>query len=71
MLKEAVAMRMFLIAVLTAVGIGLAGTSAAPAAPINGAIISDLATATNPVTTVYYYYYHWHTWRRWHYWRRW
>jgi hypothetical protein len=44
-------MRTILIAGLTA-GLGFALTSAASAAPANGVIIGDLATATSPVTTV-------------------
>jgi hypothetical protein len=45
-------MRTILIVGMTVAGIGLAGTSAASAAPVNGAIIGDLATATDHVTTV-------------------
>ena len=45
-------MRTILVVGLTAVGIGLAGTPGASAAPVNGAVIGDLATATDPVTTV-------------------
>ena len=45
-------MRMNIVAGLTAAGIGLAATTGASAAPANGAIIGDLATATGQVTTV-------------------
>ena len=45
-------MRKILIVGLAAAGIGLAGTSGAAAAPANGAVIRDLATVTDPVTTV-------------------
>ena len=45
-------MRTILIAGFTAAGIGLAATSGAVAAPVNGAAIGDLATATDPVITV-------------------
>jgi hypothetical protein len=45
-------MRTILIAGLTAVGLGLAAISGASAAPVNSAVIGDLATATSPVTTV-------------------
>src|SRR5258708_14008828 len=50
--------RMTLIVGLAAAGIGLAGTSGASAAPVNGAVIGDLATATDPVTPV-----QWGHWR--------
>ena len=39
-------MRMTLIVGLAAAGIGLAGTSGASAAPVNGAVIGDLVAAT-------------------------
>jgi len=56
-------MRTILIAGLTAAGLALAATSGASAAPVNGAVIGDLATTTSPATTVQYYYrhrsYHW------------
>ena len=45
-------MRTILIVGMTVAGIGLAATSAACAAPVNGAVIGDLATATGHVTTV-------------------
>jgi hypothetical protein len=45
-------MRTIMIAGLTAMGIGLAATTGAAAAPVNGAVIGDIANATNPVTTV-------------------
>jgi hypothetical protein len=45
-------MRTIIVAGLTAAGIGLAATTGASAAPVDGAIIGDLATATGHVTTV-------------------
>ena len=50
-------MRTILIAGLTVAGLGLAVTSGASAAPVNGTVIGDLATAANAVTTVQYYGY--------------
>jgi hypothetical protein len=46
------AMRTIIVAGLTAAAIGLAATTGASAAPANGAVIGDLATATGHVTTV-------------------
>jgi hypothetical protein len=40
------------IAGLTVAGLGLAATSGASAAPVNSAIIGDLATTSSPVTQV-------------------
>src|SRR5258707_3090501 len=45
-------MRKILIIGLAVAGIGLAWTSGASALPVNGAVIGDLATATDHVTTV-------------------
>jgi hypothetical protein len=45
-------MRMILIAGIAATGIGLAATSGASAAPVNGAVIGDVATAPDHVTPV-------------------
>jgi hypothetical protein len=45
-------MRTIFIVGMTVAGVGLACTSAASAAPVNGAVIGDLATATGQVTTV-------------------
>jgi hypothetical protein len=50
-------MRTILLAGLAAAGLGLAATSGASAAPVNGAVIGDLATAANAATTVQYYGY--------------
>ena len=50
-------MRTILIAGLAAAGLGLAATSGTSAAPANGAVIGDLATAANAATTVQYYGY--------------
>jgi len=49
-------MRTIVIASLAAAGLGLAA-SGASAAPVNGTVIGDLATATNAATTVQYYGY--------------
>jgi hypothetical protein len=45
-------MRGFLLAMLVAAGIGLAGSAGVSAAPINGAAIGNAASETSPVTTV-------------------
>jgi hypothetical protein len=45
-------MQKIIIAGLTAVGLGVAATAGASAAPVGGAVIGDLATGTSPVTTV-------------------
>jgi len=45
-------MRTILIVGLAAAGIGLAGSSGASAAPVNGTVIGDLATATDHVMPV-------------------
>ena len=50
-------MRTYLIAGLAAAGLGLAAISGASAAPVNGAVIGDLATAAKETTTVQYYGY--------------
>jgi hypothetical protein len=50
-------MRTILFAGLAAAGLGLAAVSGASAAPVNGAVIGDLATAGNGATTVQYYNY--------------
>jgi len=58
-------MRKTLIFGLAAAGIGLAGASGASAVPVNGAVIGDLATATDHVTTVQ----HWRWGSRGGHWR--
>ncbi|MGE0034187.1 MAG: hypothetical protein AB7S93_00975 [Xanthobacteraceae bacterium] len=70
-------MRAFLLATVVAAGLGLAGTTATLAAPVNGAAIAQAADAGKAVEQVRWwrYRYHW----RWHrpgyyhryYWRRW
>jgi hypothetical protein len=45
-------MRTILIASIAATGIGLAATSGTSAAPVNGAVIGDLATAPDHLTPV-------------------
>lgn len=45
-------MRSVKVAVLAAAALGLAATTGASAAPANGAVIGDLATATGHVTKV-------------------
>lgn len=52
-------MRRIIIAGLTAVGLGVAATAGSSAAPVGGAVIGDLATTTDAVTTVQYYGGHW------------
>jgi len=47
-----VTMRTILIATIAAMGIGLAATSGTSAAPVNGAVIGDLATAPDHLTPV-------------------
>jgi hypothetical protein len=54
-------MRLFAMAALTAIGLGLAATSGAYAAPINATSIGKSASEMSPLTTVYYRrYYHRH-----------
>lgn len=48
-------MRLFVMAALTAIGLGLAATSGAFAAPINVTSIGKAASAISPFTTVRYY----------------
>ncbi len=50
-------MRLFVMAVLTAVGLGLAAMSGACAAPINATSIGKPTSAISPLTTVQYYRY--------------
>ncbi len=58
-------MRMFVMATLTVMGLGLAATSGAVAAPINATSIGKSASEISPVTTVYYRrYYHRHYYHR-------
>jgi hypothetical protein len=45
-------MRKTLIIGLAMAGIALVGAPAASAVPVNGTVIGDLATATDPITTV-------------------
>src|SRR5262249_60637769 len=69
---EGCRLQRILLAGLTAAGIALAGTSGAPAAPVNASVISDLATErVTPIRWGHWRYYH----RRWggygyHPWRR-
>jgi len=63
-------MRMILIVGLAVAGLGLVGTSGAPAAPANGAVINDLATTTDHVTPVRWWG-HWRWGSRGYYHRRW
>jgi hypothetical protein len=55
--------------------LGLAGTSGASAAPVNGTVIGDLATATDHVTPVQWGHWRWgsrgYHWRWGSYGRRW
>ena len=65
-------MRTLLIAGATAAGLGLAATSGSLAAPVNGAVLGELATGGAPVTQVYwhhgYWHHHWHHYWHHHYW---
>jgi hypothetical protein len=45
-------MRTILFTMLVVVGIGLAGTSGASAAPVNGAVINEAVRITDPVEQV-------------------
>jgi hypothetical protein len=57
------AMRGFLIALLAAAAIGLAGTSPTVAVPANGVVINDAANAARLVEDVHCRpYRHWHRW---------
>lgn len=61
-------MRSFTITILTAIGVGLAVTSAAVAAPINATSVGKSASEISPVTTIHYTgYYHRHRYYRRHY----
>jgi hypothetical protein len=48
-------MRLFIMAALTVIGLGLPATSGAYAAPINATSIGKSASAISPLTTVRYY----------------
>lgn len=50
-------MRRVFIAGVAAAGVGLAVTSAVSAAPVNGAVVGDLAAGNSHVTTVQHYRY--------------
>jgi ABC-type glycerol-3-phosphate transport system substrate-binding protein len=63
-------MRMMLIAGIAAAGIGLAAASGALAAPVNGSIIDELATATDNVAAIRWWG-HWRWGGRGYYHRRW
>jgi len=54
-----ITMRKTLIMGLAMAGIGLAGTSGASSAPANGAVIGDLATATDRATPVQWGHWRW------------
>jgi hypothetical protein len=58
-IKEKIMMRIILIVGLAAAGLGLAGTSGASAVPVNGAVIDDLATATDHGTPVQWGHWRW------------
>ena len=61
-------MRSFTIAILTAIGLGLAVTSGAVAAPINATSVGKSASEISTVTTIHYTgYYHRHRYYRRHY----
>ena len=52
-------MRKILIVGFAAAGSGLAGTSGASAAPVDGAVIGDLATATDHARPVQWSHWRW------------
>ena len=58
-------MRLFIMAALTVIGLSLAATSGAYAAPINATSIGKSASEISPLTTVQYRrYYHRHRYYR-------
>ena len=63
-------MRLFAMAALTAIGLGLAATSGAFATLINATPIGQATSAISPLTTVHYYRYHHHRYYR-HCWWEW
>jgi len=62
-------MRTILIASIAATGIGFAATSGASGAPVNGAVIDDLATATDNNLTSVQWGGHWRWGSRGGHWR--
>jgi len=62
-----ITMRTTLLAMLVAAAIGLAGTSGVSAVPVNGAVIGDLANATDSVAQVQWG--HWRSGSRGGHWR--
>jgi len=54
-----ITMRTILLAMLVAAAIGLAGTSGGSAVPVNGAVIGDLAKATDSVAQVQWGHWRW------------
>lgn len=68
-------MRKMLMAGVAAVGLGVAASSGAVAAPVNGVVLGELATGSAPVTQVYWHRHYWHHhywhhhWWHHHYWR--
>ena len=62
-------MRLFAMAALTAIGLGLAATSGAFATPINVTSIGQATSAISPLTTVHYYGYHHHRYYGHHHYR--
>jgi hypothetical protein len=60
-----ITMRTILLAMLVAAAIGLAGTSGGSAVPVNGAVIGDLAKATDSVAQIQ----HWRWGSRGGHWR--
>lgn len=67
-LKGGVPVRSFAMAILMAIGLGLAVTSGAVAARINAASIGKSASEISPVTTIHYTgYYHRHRYRPYYY----
>jgi hypothetical protein len=54
-----ITMRTVLLAMLVAAAIGLAGTSGGSALPVNGAVIGDLANATDSIAQVQWGHWRW------------
>ena len=61
------AMRMLLMAAISAIGIAIVGTNDASALPVNATVIGDAASANSPISEAYYYRrYHRPYYRRYH-----
>src|SRR5262245_2334613 len=58
-IEGGIVMRTILIASIAAAGVGFAATPGALAAPVNGAVIGDVATAPDHVTLVQWGHWRW------------